>query len=361
VFRQAETILNPVCLGLSAVFLITVVLRIRAILRGKNPRIPIWSRKVGAFSRVAKLVMAVSITFAVAGVIYFLFVATLPSSVIRPYAKTLFCVALSIWAALEVVLCFSIPERLIAGWRPRRMAFLFTLVLTGVVALLLFPNIPKSVPYPAEADCVVLDLPVRGTWLAGHAGASEITNAHSTNRYAVDILKLGGDGRFYTEDEESVKGFYSYGEPVYAPADGCITEVVDGLECDIMSNNDTDNPGGNHVVIDIGEGKHVYFAHFKRGSIPVEEGQFVKAGTPVGRVGNSGNSTVPHLHMQVQNKPTSERDGRITYPFRFREMRRKRLILWKGIRNGYLLRNDLFTTIGARTAAEDGQVDATPN
>jgi len=360
-FRQAETILNPVCLGLSAVLLITVVLRLRAILRGKNPRVSIWSRKAGAFNRAAKLVMAVAITLAVAGVIYFVFVATLPSSVVRPYAKTLFCVALSILAALEVALCFSIPERLIAGWRWSRIAFLFTLVLAGVVAILLFPNIPKSVPYPAEADCVLLDLPVRGMWLAGHAGASEITNAHSTNRYAVDVLKLGADGRFYTEDEDSVAGFYSYGEPVYAPADGRVTEVVDGLESDIMGNSDTDNPGGNHVVIDIGDGKHVYFAHFKRGSIPVEEGQFVKSGTLVGRVGNSGNSTVPHLHMQVQNKPTSERDGRITYPFRFREMRRKRLILWKGIRNGYLLRNDLFTAIAARSAVEHGQVDAPPN
>jgi hypothetical protein len=347
VFNRAETIANPVCLALSAVFLITVLFRVRAILRGSNPRVSIWNNEVGAFNRAAKLLLAVAIALSLAGVIYFVFVATLPSSVIRPYAKTLFCVALSVWAALEVVLCFSIPERLIAGWSPRRISFLFMLVLTGVIAFLLFPNIPKSMPYPAEAECVLLDVPVRGTWLAGHAGASDITNAHWTNRYALDILKLGEDGRFYTEDEDSVTGFYSYGETVYAPADGRVTEVVDGLESDIMGSNDTENPGGNHVVIDIGEGKHLYFAHFRKGSVEVEEGQFVTAGTPVGRVGNSGNSTVPHLHMQVQNKPTAEREGRITYPFRFREMRRKRLILWKNVRNGYLLRNDVFTAVAA--------------
>ena len=79
------------------------------------------------------------------------------------------------------------------------------------------------------------------------------------------------------------------------------------------------------------------------GTIAVEEGQLVKAGTLVGRVGNSGNSTHPHLHVHVQNNPTSEQEGRITYPFRFREMQRKRLILWKGIRNSYLLRNDWFS------------------
>ena len=63
----------------------------------------------------------------------------------------------------------------------------------------------------------------------------------------------------------------------------------------------------------------------------------------MGLIGNSGYSTHPHLHMHVQNKPTSDLDGRITYPFRFTEMYRKRLIFWKEVSDGYLLRNDKFS------------------
>jgi len=341
--RQFETILTAVCLVLSAVLLTAALLRIRGLFLARNARVPIWSSQVGVLNRVAKLAMAVSLALMVPGIIYFMFVVAVPSAVIRAYAKSLFCIIFSAWAFLEVVLCFSIPERLLGGWKLRRVAFFSAVILCGVAAAYLFPLIPKSLPYPAESDCVMLDLPVRGTWLAGHGGASEITNGHLTNRYAIDILKLGPDGRLHKGREEAVTDFYSYGEPIFAPADGRVTEVVDGIESDLMGNMDKDNPGGNHVIIDIGNGKYVYFAHLKKGSITVKEDQSVRAGALLGCVGNSGFSTHPHLHMHVQSKPTSDPEGRITYPFRFREMRRERLILWKSVRNGYLLRNDRFS------------------
>jgi hypothetical protein len=341
--RQFEIILTAACLVLSAVILTVALLRIRGIFLGKNARVPIWRSQVGVLNRAAKLTMAVSLILMVPGIIYFMFVVAVPSAVIRACAKTLFCIIFSAWAFLEVVLCFSIPERLLGGWKFRRIAFFFATVLCGVAAAYLFPLIPKSLPYPAESDCVMLDLPVRGTWLAGHAGASEITNGHLTNRYAIDILKLGPDGRLHRGREEAVTDFYSYGEPIFAPADGRVTDVVDGIESDLIGNMDENNPGGNYVIIDIGNGKYVYFAHLKKGNIPVEKGQSVRAGTLIGHIGNSGFSTHPHLHMHVQNKPTSDREGRITYPFRFREMRRERLSLWKNVRNGYLLRNDRFS------------------
>ena len=342
-FRQFEIVLTSVCLTLSVAFLVAMALRIRGARRRRNTRISIRDSEVGLLSRAAKLAMAVSIALVVPGVIYFLFVSTVPTAVVRPYAKTLFCGALLAWALVEIVLCFSVPKRLLVGWRPGRIAFFVLLVLLGAGAIFLFPNIPKSLPFPRTADCVVLDLPVHGLWLAGHGGASEITNGHWVNRYAIDILKLGADGRMYRGSEEAVTDFYSYDEPVYAPADGRVTEIVNEIESDVLGSRDRENPGGNYIIIDIGESKYVYLAHLKRGSIRVEPGEFVKAGALLGRVGNSGNSTHPHLHMHVQNKPTSEREGRVTYPFRFREMRRKRLILWNTVRNGYLIRNDWFT------------------
>ena len=50
--------------------------------------------------------------------------------------------------------------------------------------------IAKSLPFPPVNACLVLDLPVRDVWLAGHAGATKFTNVHTTFPYAVDLLKL---------------------------------------------------------------------------------------------------------------------------------------------------------------------------
>ncbi|MBA7617359.1 hypothetical protein ES703_24673 [subsurface metagenome] len=342
-FRQFEIILTILFLVLSAVFLTVIIFRIRNIYFKKNARLPIWKKEVGILNRVGKLTMAISLFLMAPSIIYFIFIVTIPSAVIRVYAKTLFCIIFITWAFLEIFLCLSISEKLLKGSKFRRITFFFTVLLCVAIAAYLFPLIPKSLPYPAESNCVLLELPVRGMWLAGQAGASEITNGHLTNRYAIDILKLGPDGRLYKGSEEVVTDFYSYNEPIYAPADGQVTQIVDSIQSDLIGNMDRDNPGGNYIIIDIGNEKYVYFGHLKKGSITVEEGQFVKTGTLIGHIGNSGYSTHPHLHMHIQNKPTSNPDGRITYPFRFLRMRRKRLMFWKEVSDGYLLRNDKFS------------------
>ena len=342
-FRHFEIILTTVCLVLCAVFLTAIIFRLRNIYFRKNARVNIWNKQVGIWNRVAKLITAVSLFLMVPSVIYFIFIVTMPSTVIRVYAKTLFIIIFSAWTLLEIFLCFSISEKLLNPSKFRRLAFFFAVILCITIVAYLFPFIPKSLPYPSASDCVILNLPVRGTWLAGHAGASDITNGHLTNRYALDILKLGPDGRLAKGKEDTVTDFYSYHEPIYAPADGKVTQIKDSIESDLLGHMDKDNPGGNYIIIDIGNEKYAYFGHLKKGSIAVVEGQFVKAGTLIGHAGNSGYSTHPHLHMHIQNKPTSNPDGRITYPFRFLKMQRKRLLFWKEVSAGYLLRNDRFS------------------
>jgi murein DD-endopeptidase MepM/ murein hydrolase activator NlpD len=59
--------------------------------------------------------------------------------------------------------------------------------------------------------------------------------------------------------------------------------------------------GGNHVIIDIGGGYYAFYAHLRPGSIRVKVGDRVKRGQVVGLVGNSGNSTEPHLHFHVSD------------------------------------------------------------
>jgi len=324
------------CLILSAVFLTAIIFRIRDFRSEKNARVPVWNKKIGSLYRTAKLAMAASLSLMIPGVIYFILIITLPSAVPGDYAKTLFCVIFSAWAFVEIYLCFSIPEKLFKGSLLRRASFFVAVVFCMVVVMYLVPLIPKSLSYPAEEECVIVELPVQGTWLARHAGASLITNGHFPgHRYAVDILKLGSDGRIRREREKDITDFYSYNEPVYSPAAGKIIKVVNGLERDRI---------GNYVIIDIGNMKYVVLIHFRNGGIKVEEGQSVKPGDLIGYIGNSGGASgILHLHLQIQNSAAFERSGSVTYPFRFRKMMRKRWLFWEEVNNGYLLRNDKFS------------------
>lgn len=61
------------------------------------------------------------------------------------------------------------------------------------------------------------------------------------------------------------------------------------------------NPAGNYVVIDHGNNEFSIFAHLKNGSVRVAKGNHVEAGDLLGKVGNSGNTTQPHLHYHMQN------------------------------------------------------------
>jgi hypothetical protein len=60
---------------------------------------------------------------------------------------------------------------------------------------------------------------------------------------------------------------------------------------------------GNFVLIDHGQSEFAFYAHLKPGSVRVKTGDQVKAGDVIGKLGSSGNSTEPHLHFQLCNKP----------------------------------------------------------
>jgi murein DD-endopeptidase MepM/ murein hydrolase activator NlpD len=62
-------------------------------------------------------------------------------------------------------------------------------------------------------------------------------------------------------------------------------------------------PKGNYVIIDHGNGEYSFLAHLKKGSMVVAVGDSLKSGQFIGLCGNSGNSSEPHLHYHLQNKP----------------------------------------------------------
>ncbi|OGU57025.1 MAG: hypothetical protein A2V66_05535 [Ignavibacteria bacterium RBG_13_36_8] len=339
-FGNFEIILTNVTLGISVVIIIIFALRLRYVLKNIERRIKVWDTQVPMFFTLSKILLAISLALLIPNILYNLFVVLLPSAVIRDYAKYIFIILYCSWLMLEIVLSFSIENKLIKGKLKKIIPYTLMIVVTIAMNLFLFPKVLTSMPYPPEEKCVIIDMPVKGTWLAGHAGASELTNPHTSNIYAIDFLKLNEDNRFYKDKEEKVSDFYSFDAPIYSPVTGLVTEVVNELESDSLGNPDSKNPGGNYIIIAAGEDKYVYMAHLRKNSIVVKPGDMVESGEYIGRAGNSGNSTLPHLHIHVQNKPTSKKEGRITYPFRFRSLERMRILGWFTVENAYLLRND---------------------
>ena len=115
-----------------------------------------------------------------------------------------------------------------------------------------------------------------------------------------------------------------------APADGAVTYVLDGLPDQPIGSVDEHYPSGNSLVIDIGAGRHLMMGHLRQSSITVGVGEQVREGQQIARVGNSGNSSAPHVHIQAQTLPVALGDIEAvdlpqmlrtlhTYPLLFRD------------------------------------------
>src|SRR5262249_25453278 len=111
--------------------------------------------------------------------------------------------------------------------------------------------------------------------------------------------------------------YFCYGKNLLAPAPGRIISAVDGLPDNVPGTMDPRHPAGNYVIIDHGKSEFSLLAHLQPGSLAVHEGQAVTSGQIVGRCGNSGNSSEPHLHYHLQNGPRfGDADG---LPAQFRD------------------------------------------
>lgn len=153
-----------------------------------------------------------------------------------------------------------------------------------------------------------------GAYVVAHGGSSKGINyhvAHPAQRFACDLLKLRGGFRARGLFPTQLDRYQIYGDIVVSPCDGTVVEAVDDLPDLTPPQGDREHPAGNHVRIAQVEGETtILLAHLQPGSLLVEEGQSVLAGEPIGRVGNSGNTSEPHLHIHA------ERDGQ-GIPLRF--------------------------------------------
>ena len=178
----------------------------------------------------------------------------------------------------------------------------------------------------SATDAVLLDLPFRGRWLARNSPARRVPSHGSDamgETYAIDFIAVDDRGRPAPRtwrtflSVEAPQLFRGFGAPILAPAAGTVVIAEDG-EPDHEARRSQlalvpyalGQPGriragvaaiaGNHVVLALGPGgPFVLLAHLRRGSVRVRPGQSVQSGDQVGECGNSGNSTQPHVHVQV--------------------------------------------------------------
>jgi hypothetical protein len=176
----------------------------------------------------------------------------------------------------------------------------------------------ETAPIPVGRGAIAISSPLRGDhWLAGngpsnssgHRRALLPIDGHAAiaQRFAIDWVRLRDDGKTFHDDEKDNKNYLAYGTDALAVADGVVTEVKDGIPENVPGRDSRAVPitletvGGNHVILDIGGGHFAFYAHLQPGTLRVKLGEKVRRGQVLGLVGNSGNSTEPHLHFHIEN------------------------------------------------------------
>lgn len=129
---------------------------------------------------------------------------------------------------------------------------------------------------------------------------------HSAQPYAIDWERID-DKNYSSTDITKNESNRSYGETVYAVADGTVLGVNNRFDDQVPQKPEGEDrilwPAGNSLVLDIGNGYYVMYAHMKRDCIKFKPGDKVKRGEEIGKVGSTGNSSAPHLHMHVTSNP----------------------------------------------------------
>ncbi|WP_430787302.1 M23 family metallopeptidase [Virgibacillus flavescens] len=182
---------------------------------------------------------------------------------------------------------------------------------TGIYAVLIIVfgiyNVSAITGYSTQQQAIELSFPLKnGNYYVAHGGSDTQLNYHNAyepQQFALDIVELNGFGSraagFYPQE---LNKYMIYGETLYSPCDGEVLESRSHLPDLNPSEMDAEHPEGNYVAMscDDNDDAVVYIAHMQKDSVKVSEGDSVKKLEPIGLVGNSGNTSEPHLHIHAE-------------------------------------------------------------
>lgn len=185
-------------------------------------------------------------------------------------------------------------------WNRRRAASLACLAL-----LVLSPFFYRSFPstHDDSPSAIAFRVPLDGPVTVGWGGATADVNYHvlaPDQRWAYDLV-VARDGTTHKGDGKSLEDYYCYGMPVLAPAPGkVISTYVDAKDMPPGQLGGSP-PAGNYLILEVAPEEFLMICHLKPGSLVLKEGDHVQQGDTIGQVGNSGNTSEPHLHIHLQD------------------------------------------------------------
>jgi len=139
-------------------------------------------------------------------------------------------------------------------------------------------------------------------------------------RFAIDWVRLFEEGRTFRGDPRNNASYRAFGAKVLAVADGIVRDTLDGLPENVpdpvaRAVPITTTVSGSYILVDVGNEAYAVYAHLQPGTLRVKKGDHVRRGQVLALVGNTGNSSEPHLHFHMADRPRAIDAEGIPYAF----------------------------------------------
>ncbi|QNL51815.1 M23 family metallopeptidase [Olivibacter sp. SDN3] len=148
------------------------------------------------------------------------------------------------------------------------------------------------------------------SWERGHRKVIYTVDGQACipGRFAIDFMLLDEQGKYAKGNNDQITNWYGYGLDVLAVSDGVVIISKDDFpESPTLSDHPkipAEKATGNYVCLKIDSGKYVFYEHLKPGSLRVKAGQRVEKGEVIASLGFTGQTTGPHLHLHLADRPS---------------------------------------------------------